>query len=66
MPAQWQTQPKRWRVQGKAPDGLTVTLGRYDTEDEANAECAKFVREGQYRDVRVAPIAPARDPLPPR
>jgi hypothetical protein len=66
MPAQWQTQPKRWRVQGKAPDGLTVTLGRYDTEDEANAECAKFVREGHYRDVHVVPIAPIRDPLPPR
>jgi hypothetical protein len=66
MPAQWQGQPKRWRVQGKAADGLTVTLGRYDTEDEANLECAKFVREGLYRDVRVAPIPPVSNPDPPR
>jgi hypothetical protein len=53
-------------VQGKAADGLTVTLGRYDTEDEANLECAKFVREGLYRDVRVAPIPPVSNPDPPR
>jgi hypothetical protein len=66
MPPQWQGQPKRWRVQGKAADGLTVTLGRYDTEEEAKQELAKFSQEGSYRDIRVAPIPLARDPAQPQ
>jgi hypothetical protein len=66
MPPRWQGQPKRWRVQGKAADGLTVTLGRYDTEEEANRECARLLEEGLYREVRTTPIPPAPDPVPPQ
>jgi hypothetical protein len=66
MPPSWQGTPKRWRVQGKAVDGLTVTLGRYDTEAEATAERDKLIQEGVYRDVKVAPIAPSATPPVPQ
>jgi len=58
MPTAWQGTPKRWRVQGKATDGLVVTLGRFDTEEEARAECARLVAEATYRELTVQPIAP--------
>ncbi len=62
MCAQWQSKPKRWRVRGKSPaDGLTVTLGGYDTEEEARADYARLVEKGIYRDVTVEPIEPAGD-----
>jgi len=62
MCAQWQSKPKRWRVRGKSPaDGLTVTLGGYDTEEEARADCARLVEKGIYRDVTVEPIDPTGD-----
>ncbi len=65
MPPSWQSTPKRWRVQGKATDGLLVTLGRYDTEEEARAECARIVAEATYRDVIVQPIAQPPAPAEP-
>lgn len=55
----------RWRVRGKASDGLLVTLGRYLTEEEARTDCEKFVKEGTYRDVRVDPITPVSPPAQP-
>ena len=61
MPANWASEPKRWRVRGKASDGLLVTLGRYTTEEEARADCEKIVSEGVYRDVRVDAISPRTD-----
>ncbi len=64
MPAAWQSEPKKWRVRGKAADGLMVTLGRYNTEEEARADCQKFADEATYRDVTVQPIPPAPTPAP--
>jgi hypothetical protein len=59
MPGKWEPQPKHWRVRAKAADGMMVTLGRYATAEEAEADCAKFAKEGRYRDLSVQPIAPA-------
>jgi hypothetical protein len=58
VPANWATEPMRWRVRGKASDGLLVTLGRFLTEEEARADCEKLTKEGAYRDIRVDPIEP--------
>jgi hypothetical protein len=63
MPAKW-NDPKHWRLRATAADGLTVTLGRYATAEEAQAECDKFAAEGCYRDLAVQPIEPRSDPLP--
>ena len=63
MNTKWQGEPKLWRVRGRSKDGLRVTLGSYDTEPEAQADCAKFVTEGYYRDITVEPIE--RAPTPP-
>ncbi len=60
-------EPKRWRLRGKAADGLVVTLGRYDTEEEAQADCRKFAGTGIYRELAVQPIAvraPVADAAP--
>ncbi len=64
MPPKWQSAPKRWRVRGTATDGLVVTLGRYETEEQANADRDRLVREGVYRDVHVDPIPPAPEAGP--
>ena len=61
MATKWQGEPKRWRVRGKSTDGLTVTLGCHDTEEAAQAEAEKLLREGFYRDVTVERIKPAPD-----
>ena len=55
-------QPKHWRVQGTAADGLIVTLGRYETVEEALADRDKFAGIGGYSDIAVQPIAPRPDP----
>lgn len=59
MTTKWQGEPKRWRVRGKSSDGLMVTLGCHDTEKAAEAEAAKFLKEGFYRNVTVERIKPA-------
>jgi len=65
MASKWQGEPKRWRLCGKSPgDGLRVTLGRYDTEEEANADREKSAQVGYYRDLRVEPIPQAPTPAP--
>jgi hypothetical protein len=66
MSSKWQGEPKRWRVRGKAPsDGLVVTLGRYDTEDEARTACDSLTRDGTYRNITVeAIILPIPAPTP--
>jgi hypothetical protein len=45
--------PKRWRLRGTASDGLTVTLGRYETSEEAQADAGRLAAGGSYRDLEV-------------
>ncbi len=53
--------PKHWRLRATAADGLVVTLGRYETAEQAHADCAKLAEQGGYRDFAVQPIAPRPD-----
>ncbi|MBP7745325.1 MAG: hypothetical protein KA383_04280 [Phycisphaerae bacterium] len=61
-PNKWNV-PKLWRLRGKAPDGVTVTLGRYATAEEAEADCQKHAAEGEYRDLAIQAIEPPPQPL---
>jgi len=65
MPPKWQSAPKRWRVRGTAADGLVVTLGRYETEEQAITDRDRLVREGVHRNVHIDPIPPAPEAAPP-
>ena len=60
-PAKW-NQPKYWRLCATASDGLTVTLGRYETAEQANEDCGRLTEIGGYRDFAVQPIPPRPDP----
>ena len=55
--------PKVWRfrIRGVSGDGTTVTLGRFESEQEARAEYDRLVEEGYYKKLSVKPI----DPPPP-
>lgn len=57
-------EPKLWRLRAKAADGLVVTLGRYETAEQAHADCEKFRQQGGYRDLAVQAIERAPDPTP--
>jgi hypothetical protein len=59
--AKW-NQPKHWRVRATADDGLVVTLGRYETAEEAHADSDAFTRGGRYRDLAVQAIEARPDP----
>ncbi len=53
--AKWYV-PKHWRLRGRAADGLTVTLGRYGTAEEAHADFNRLALGGAYRDLEVQPL----------
>jgi hypothetical protein len=55
LSAKW-NRPKQWRLRGTAADGLTVTLGRYETEDEASADSNRLALGGAYRNLVVQPL----------
>ncbi|HOB74411.1 MAG TPA: hypothetical protein PKG54_07785 [Phycisphaerae bacterium] len=62
--ASWRSAPPkvwRFRIRGVSGDGTTVTLGRFETEEEARAEYNRLVEEGYYRNLKVRPV----DPPPP-
>ncbi len=40
---------KQWSIQAQSPDGVTVTLGKYDTKVGAEADFNRIVEEGIYR-----------------
>ena len=66
MPPKWSAKwnsPKYWRVRATATDGLIVTLGRYATAEEADADCGRFTLQGEYRNLAVQPIAPRPEPI---
>lgn len=52
------------RITGKSRDGMIVTLGRYRTQAEADADHAQFKREGFYKDLQVHEIPPAPPAAP--
>jgi hypothetical protein len=54
--------PKLWRIRGKAPDGLVVTLGRYATEPEAQIDLQRLTQEGHYRNIKLEALAPPAAP----
>ncbi len=67
MPPKWSAKwnlPKHWRLRATAADGLAVTLGRYETAEQAHEDCGKLTERGGYRDLTVQPIAPRPDPAP--
>lgn len=65
MAKNWSTtwnRPKHWRLRATATDGLTVTLGRYETEEEAHADSARFAADATYCDLEVQALAPKPPP----
>jgi hypothetical protein len=65
MPRTWSAkwnQPKHWRLRATAADGLIVTLGRYETAEEAHADRGHFAEQGGYRNLTVQPIELRPDP----
>lgn len=52
------TAPKLWRIRGKARDGLIVTLGRYETETEAQLDLKRLADLGNYRNLEVEALPP--------
>jgi hypothetical protein len=60
MSSKWQTEPKIWRfrVRGKSGDGKVVTLGSYETEEEARADYEKLVKEAYYRNIKIETVTP--------
>lgn len=62
-PKPWRTSvPKLWRIRGRARDGLLVTLGRYETEPEAQFDLLRLTEGGRYRNLELQALAP---PAPP-
>lgn len=51
-----QTEPKRWRIAGTSDDGLKVTLGRYETKEEADRDLTRYETAGFYKKITLIPI----------
>jgi len=52
----------RWRIRGRSSDSQIVTLGKYDTQDEAGVDYDRIVKAGFYRNVMIEQIIPAHAP----
>ncbi|NLX21938.1 MAG: hypothetical protein GXY55_09760 [Phycisphaerae bacterium] len=50
----------RWRIRGRSADNQLVTLGKYDTEDDAKGDHDRIIKEGFYRNVKIEQIANAK------
>jgi hypothetical protein len=62
----WRTvAPKLWRIRGKAGDGLVVTLGKYETEAEAQLDMVRLTESGGYRDLAIEALPPPPPPPEP-
>jgi hypothetical protein len=57
--------PKLWRICGTARDGLVVTLGKYETEREAQSDLEKLTKSGDYRNLTLELLPPPPPPAPP-
>jgi len=51
--AKKKVEPKRWAIRGQSTDGMMVTLGRYETEEEAKDDLVALTKEGRYRDMEI-------------
>lgn len=58
------TAPKLWRIRGQARDGLVVTLGKYETEAEAQLDLGRLSGAGGYRNLAVEALPPPPPPPP--
>ena len=58
------SEPKiwHWRIRGRSSDSQIVTLGKYDTQNEARVDYDKIIEQGFYRNVKIEQIAKA--PVP--
>ena len=58
------SEPKiwHWRIRGRSSDSQIVTLGKYDTQDEARVDYDKIIEQGSYRNVKIEQIAKAQVP----
>ena len=58
------SEPKiwHWRICGRSSDSQIVTLGKYNTENEAQVDHDKIIKEGFYRNVRIEQIVTAHLP----
>jgi hypothetical protein len=67
MPSWRSAAPKVWRfrIRGVSGDGTTVTLGRFETEEEARAEYERLAGEGYYKNLKVRPVDPPPVPVDP-
>lgn len=55
--------PLLFRIVGKSTDGITVTLGKYPSREEAEPDHARFVKQADYRDIAICEIpAPPQSP----
>lgn len=52
-PAKEPPPPKLWRIEGRSPEGLKVTLGRYVSKEEAEVEMNRLADDGFYEKLRV-------------
>jgi hypothetical protein len=52
----------RWRIRGRSSDSQIVTLGKYDTQNEAKLDHDKIIEEGFYRNVKIEQITTAQVP----
>jgi hypothetical protein len=50
--------PKLWRIRGEASDGLLVTLGKYETEPEAQLDLQRLTDAGEYRKLTLEALPP--------
>jgi hypothetical protein len=51
-----------WRIRGRSSDSQIVTLGKYNTENEARLDYDKIVKDGRYRNVKMEQITTAHVP----
>lgn len=49
--------PILFRIVGTASDGLTVTLGKYRSREEAELDLARLLKQAHYRDVVIEALA---------
>jgi hypothetical protein len=51
-----------WRIRGRSSDSQIVTLGKYNTKNEAIVERDMIIKDGFYRNVKIEQIITAQVP----